>query len=294
VAPDQVNLRTLFKALGGAVGSRALESAPTERTAAEEDVVLLDAAPSKVTAIPLEVEAFVDGIQASLCLTHRAHRPIYLSFVAAAAIGHNASVKGLTERLFIQTSETDAAFITALGSGVEIIANPSSDPPTLERDAQRAVGTMRDQMERTLVSDLLNTGCATLVLDGSLLARDYDHRLVGVVKSTNHQWLDDETSLYGLEEGWRSPRFVITERSGRIRYSCYVQMVDKSAGAWNLGLIRLEAFDPDLLDPLAALALKERQGARSGDRRWDRHLASVRVTEEFLRARRPSVYDLGT
>jgi hypothetical protein len=286
------DLRVLFKALGGYSGVRALESAPIERTKAEEDVRLLDDTPVRVTAAPLAVEAFVDGIQASLCLTHFSHRPVYLSYVAAGAVGHGATPKGLLERLVLQASELDIAFLEALESGVEIDVTASADPPTIEREAQRAIGTMRDQLERRLVVDLLEQGSSRLVLDGSLLGRDHDARLVGVIKSSQHQWLDDESVLYGLGEGWRSPRFVITERGGRARYSCYVQMVDKSSGAWNLGLIRLETFDPDLLDPLASLALSERQGSRSGDRRWDRHLASVRVVEEFLRARRPSVFSL--
>lgn len=289
---DQIDLRALFKSLGGAVGPRALDSVPTEREPAEADVELLDEGPVKVTAAPLEVEAFVDGIQASLCLVHRDHRPVYLSYIGAAAVGHGAKAVGLRERLFLQASELDAAFVEDLGSHIEIDVIASADPPTLERDAHRAVGSGRDLLERTLVVDLLAQDCKTLVLDGSLLGRDHDERLVGVVKSTNKIWLNDESVLYGLPEGWRSPRFSIEQNGGRRRYSCYVQMVDKERGAWNLGLVRLESYNPDLLDPLAARALSERQGARSGDRRWDRHMASVRVVEEFLRGRRPSVFSL--
>jgi hypothetical protein len=75
------------------------------------------------------------------------------------------------------------------------------------------------------------------------------------------------------------------------RFSCYVRLHDATAHGWNFGLIRLEAFDPDRLMALGALALSERQGPRSGDGRWDRHLASVAITEKVLRSRRPSVFD---
>ncbi len=291
-AMPSIDLRALFKGLGGATGVRALESAPLERTRAEEDVTLLDSGPSKITAAPSAVDGFVDGIQASLCLRHVEHRPVYLSYVAAGSVGAGARPLGLLEDLVLIASELERGFLTDLGSGVPIVGIAAQDPPTLEREAQRLVGTRRDQLERQLVTQLLDGGCGALMVDGSLLGRANDARLIGVVKTTAHQWLDDESGLFGLREGWRSPRFVITERGGRQRYSCYVQMVDKSAGAWNLGLIRVEAFDPELLDGAAARALSERQGARGGDRRWDRHLASVRVTEEFLRARRPSVFAL--
>ena len=287
---EPVDLRTLFRALGGSIGVRALESTPTERTVAEGEVELLDTKPVKITAKPLAIEAFIDGIQASLCLTHRAHRPIYLSYIAAAALGASTTPKGFSEKLFIQTSALDVAFVEGLGAHVDLSINPSDDPPTLERDAQRNVGMARDQLERHLVTDLLTSTDGRLVLDGSLLAREHDARLVGVIKTTNHQWMTDESSLFGLPEGWRSPRFAITERSGRKRYSTYVQLVDKTNSAWNYGLIRLETFDPDLLDPLAALTLRERQGPRSGDPRGDRHLTSIHVVEEFLRARRPIVF----
>jgi hypothetical protein len=289
---DDVDLRVLFRALGGFSGVRALESSPIERTKAEEQVDLLDAAPSKITASPLDVAAFVDGIQASLCLTHFEHRPVYLSYVAAAAVGHGSSVKGLRERLLLQSAQLDVPFLESLNSGVPIGILPFDDPPSLEREAQRTIGSLRDQMERRLVTDMLEEDVGRLVLDGSLLGREHDVRLVGVVKTSAHQWLDDESCLYGLPEGWRSPRFSISEKGGRQRYSCYVQMVDKSRGPWNQGLIRLEAFDAELLDSLAALALTERQGSHSGDRRWDRHMAGVRAVEDYLRARRPSVFSL--
>jgi hypothetical protein len=135
------------------------------------------------------------------------------------------------------------------------------------------------------------------VVDGSLVARPIRDRVVGVVKTTNRRYLPDESVLWGLPAGWRSPRFKIPEGSqnvGAPRYSCYLRLHDASRQAWNFGLIRLETFDLDLLEPLCALALEERQPAGSLDRRYDRHLAGVRAVEDLLRARRPSIFGGGS
>ena len=71
-----------------------------------------------------------------------------------------------------------------------------------------------------------------------------------------------------------------------------MRLHDANSQAWSFGMVRLEAFNPDLLDPLAARALNERQGPHSGDGRYDRHLVSVATCEKLLCARRPMVFDL--
>lgn len=287
------DLRALFKSVGRFAGQRALEVAPTERVKVDVEVEMLDAASSTVSSTPLDVHAFVDGVQATLSIAHREQRPVYLYYAAAGALGRGAVAVGLREKLSLVCSDADAAWVSQLGGGIPIEQMANASPPELERNAFRLVGLVRDTLERELVGDLLEEGCETLVLDGSLTGRPTDRRLVGVVKSTQRIWLSDESLLWRLEEGWRSPRFKIpagASGSGMDRYSCYVQMTDKRHGAWNEGLIRLESFDADTLDALAARCLAERQGSRSGDRRWDRHLASVRATEEFLRSRRPSIF----
>jgi len=289
------DLRSLFKSIGRFGAVRALDVSPTERPKADVVVEMLDELPSQITAEPLQVAGFVDGIQATLCVTHREQRPIYLFYVGAAALGEGSKPVGLRERLALICSDSDAEWVSLISAGVPIEQLVDATPPELERDAHRLVGSARDHLERALVADLLAQGVGTLVVDGSLVGRPVDRRLVGVVKTSQRQWLDDESVLWRLPEGWRSPRFKIPAGQGGMgvdRYSCYVQMTDKSSGAWNMGLIRLESFDPDVLDSLAARCLLERQGSRSGDMRWDRHMASVRAVEEFLRSRRPSVFAL--
>jgi hypothetical protein len=120
--------------------------------------------------------------------------------------------------------------------------------------------------------------------------------MLGVVKDVSStRYLPDGRSLFGLPVGWRSPVFRIPAGNvgGSVvdRFSCYVRLRDSTARGWNFGLIRLEAFNPDQLMALGALALSERHGRRSGDGRWDRDMASVAITEKVLRSQRPSVFN---
>ena len=286
------DLRTFFKSLGRFGAVRALDVSPTERVKSDEDIRVFDEKPVAVGGPALAVEGFLDGIQATLCVTHRQQRPVYLYYCAAAVLGPEVRVVGLREVLSLLCSDKDAEWLSTLEGGLPIDQLADDTPPELERGAHRLIGTTRDNMERSLVRDLLEEGCGTLVIDGSLTGRPVDARLVGVVKTTASQWLDDESSLWSLPEGFRSARFRVRGKDHVDRYSCYLQMTNKSDAAWNTGLIRLESFDADLLEPLAVLCLGERQGLLSGDRRWDRHLASVAAVEQFLRSRRPSVFEM--
>lgn len=287
------DLRALFKAIGQFRAYRGLDSSPTERERADAPVEMIESRPSKVEDVPLVVAGFLDGIQATLCVTHREQRPVYLYYVASAVLGDKAVVEGVREHLGLVCSDKDRVWAESISAGVPVETLSEDTPPELERAASRLISLARDGLERALIEDLLDQDCGRIVLDGSLMGRRDDERLVGVIKTTSRQWLEDESVLWGLKEGWRSPVFKIIGRGDTPnRYSCYVQMTDKSASAWNTGLIRLEAFDPELLGPLAARCLSERQGQLSKDPRWDRHLGSVRVVEEFLRARRPAVFSL--
>jgi hypothetical protein len=290
-ADPQYDLRRLFKAVGR-VGGRGGENAAVERKDTDETVEVIDAHPLEITADPLEVTGFVDGIQSSMHLTHRERRPVVLYYVAAGALGEKATPVGLVEKLRILAAADDVEWVAGLDSSIPVEHLAGASPPEFELNALHAIGTARDQVERELVHLLLaDRSHGSIVVDGSLTGRPKDRRIVGVVKSVRSRYLPDEKVVWNLPVGWRSPRFKIGD-GGNSRFSCYLQLVDKGEAAWNLGLIRLEALDPDLLEPLAARCLAERQGARSGDARWDRHLASVRAVEEFLRARRPAAFSL--
>jgi hypothetical protein len=296
--PDgQYDLRAFFHAVGRFSGEKALTSTPPDRPEPEVPAELLDADNARVEADPLPVAAFVDGIQAALVVTHRAHRPVYLNFVASGAVGTSPRggplPLGVRERLTVVCSTLDREWVDEVRTGIPVEELPVETPPDIERAAVQILGGAREQLERRLVEDLVAQGHAPLALDGSLVGRPYQAELVGIVKSTGRKYLADESYLFRLPAGWRSPRFKIpagSAGSGIDRYSCYLRMVNASQHAWNFGLIRLETFDPDLL---AGRCLQERQNAASGDRRWDRHLAGVRAVEEFLRSRRPAAFAIG-
>lgn len=292
------DLRTFFRAVGSNGYARALSTTPTERPETDTPVELLETAPSKVTAAPLPVAGFLDGIQAALCVTHIEHRPVYLAYCAAGAVAHGMRPLGVKEELFAVAAGLDREWFDGLGTTIPVEELISELPPDIERDAHRLLGTHRDGLERGLVSDLVMLGLVTddapLVVDGSLRGRPVTRSLVSVVKTTARKYLPDERVLFGLPAGWRSPLFKIpagAAGNGVDLYSCYVRMFDASQAAWSFGLIRLETHDPQQLEPLAAMALGQRQGQGTGDARFDRHLAGVRATEDFLRARRPSVFN---
>lgn len=285
------DLRSLFKAVGR-VGGRGGENAAQERADSAEEVHLLEHSPLEVTADPAGVAGFVDGIQAQMHLTHIERRPVSLYYVAAGALADGAQPTALIERLRIQCTEADRAWVDGLQSGIPIEILADAPPPELENAAMRAVGAARDAAERQVIEDLVaRDDDGLVVVDGSLLARPRSPRVVGVVKTSRSRYLEDERVVWELRRGWRSPRFTIGT-GGTLRYSCYVQLIDKSEGAWNLGLIRLESYVLENLEPMAARCLRETQTRSSGDARWDRHLGSVRAVEEFLRARRPAAFSM--
>ena len=128
--------------------------------------------------------------------------------------------------------------------------------------------------------------------DGSLVGRSVDPRVVGIVKTTARRYMADETELWRLPKGWRSARFSIPAGNdmGVERHSCYVRLHDARRRPWDFALIRVETFDPDLCEPVAALALTDAQDGSRSDARWDRHLRGVRCVEDLMRARRPAIF----
>jgi len=288
-----VDLREFFHAVGIFSPSRALTEAPAIRTECDVPVGMLDTDPAEIVCAPIEVEGFIDGVQAALCVTYRGHRPVYLTYVAAGVGSADGRLLAVKERLEVLHSQLDSEWVGTIASGIRTVELAETRPDELASAAIAVLGGERETMERSLIEDVVDVRNANLVVDGSLVGRPVRRQLLGVVKTTMRRYLADESVLWGLPTGWRSPRFVIPSGSQGVRaprYSCYLRLHDASRQAWNFGLVRLETFDLDLLEPLAALALAERQPAGSHDRRYDRHLSGVRATEDLLRARRPSVF----
>jgi len=290
---DAIDLREFFHALGSFSPSRALTEAPAIRTECDVPVEMIDTDPAEIVCEPIKVEGFIDGVQAALCVTYRGHRPVYLTYVAAGVGSADGRLLAVKERLELLHSQLDTEWIATVASGIQTIELAETRPDELASSAIAVLGGERETMERSLIEDIVDTRNANLVVDGSLVGRPVRRQLLGVVKTTMRRYLPDESVLWGLPAGWRSPRFLIPSGSQGVRsprYSCYLRLHDASRQAWNFGLVRLETFDLDLLEPLCALALSERQPAGSHDRRYDRHLAGVRATEDLLRAHRPTVF----
>ena len=296
-APGQQPTYDLFALLRrtGRARSDASLSFPEERTESTSGVELLEDEPAPVQAPPAPVWAFLDGIQNQILLTYRQHRPVVLAFAAAGAAGSSGTLVGLSERIALVCAAAETEWVEKVNTTPPLPLTPVPDgpPPEVSRAVLEQVGHMRAACEVDLRTKLLAEAPLThlLVLDGSLLGSQPDNRLAAVAKTVRTRYLKDESALWGLRPGWRSPIFKLPA-SGQTpaRYSCYVRLHSAEYGEWSFGLIRIEAFYPEALDGLAARTLTERQSSGSGDPRWDRHLTSVATCERLLRARRPMVF----
>lgn len=294
--PGGHDLKAFFRAVGRFGGQAALSTAPEARYVHDTDVDLLDTEPCRITADPLALAAVVDGVQASLVVTYRSHRPVLLSYTGAAAVDPSVRPLHIDEHLEIVHCPAEGPWVFSLGSTIPTHEVATDDPLEAETQARDRLGGLRAAAEQRVV-EAARAGDAggTVLVDGGLRGYGASRHLVGVVKSHRTRYLPDESVLWGLPGGWRSPRFRIAGREvgqatpAADRYSCYVRLFDASEQPWNFGLVRLETFDPERLDPLAAAALRQRQPAGS-DARWDVHLKAVRGVEDMLRARRPAVF----
>lgn len=258
----------------------------------EDPAELLDSGARRVdTRDVADVACFIDGVQDLLTLTWRESRPIALLHVAAGAVDVDGRPLSLVEDLRLIAAEADRDFI----DGLDLDDIPpvtwlaAIEPPDLERLVAGQQSAVRESLERRLAVHMLDvTDTGMVLVDGHTAGRPSDMRLGGVVKTTRTRYLADESVLWTLPVGWRSPRFKLT---GPERYSCYVRLAAAAKG-WSGGLIRVEAHDPDLLDPIAAHCLQQRQPAATGDARWDVHLAPVAACERMLRARKPALFTL--
>lgn len=289
---DAVDLRGFFAVVGGLQYASRAGVDTDDRPEPENPVEMLDQHPLDITSIdPYPVRAFVDGTQSSITVTRVDARPVALVYVSAAAVTPEREVITLREELFCACAQEEAEWLALADVRIPVEVIDEDSPPLLERRSVDLVAGRREGAERDVVLELVDDpDPAAIIVDGTLVGRAVDHRLIGVVKTTKRRYLADETVIYRLPEGWRSPRFVI-ENEGTTRYSCYLRLFEASIGRrWDFGLIRLESHDPERLDRAAATAYAWR--ARPGsDARWDRHLAGMIGCEQHLKARRPVVFD---
>ena len=285
------NLRNLFRAVGSFAGGDPA-STTLERTEASAEVSLLDAGCAQVTAEPVEVRGWVDGVQSRVVLRYFAHRPVSLCYVAAGAVDSAGQLVHIDETLTLICSEADLDSVAELAATVgenplPVTMVSSTDPLETQVLSAAVVDDMRNSAESEVVRHLCDTGVTPLVVDGDLRARRAVSDMIGVAKTHRTRYLPDESVLWGLPAGWRSPRFTIDAGGNRPRTSAYLRLHDAAARAWDFGLVRVECWDPDLVDAACATVLANRQPPGVSDSRWDRHLGPVAWCEQALRDHRP-------
>lgn len=290
---ENVDVRKLLSSVGSSSFERALLTPQGKRTKPDFPSVMLEKKSKEISGDPLMVSGFLDGIQASLCLRYIEHRPVYLSYAAAGVITEEKDLNSVKESLELVMSSKEKAWYNSIDYSMKQFFIEEEEPEEIELKAANRLSEQRNLLESSSIEENLNAREGFLVLDGGLVGKKIDPRLVGVVKTTRNKYLEDESILRDLPEGYMSPRFMIPEGSQGVlaaRYATYVRLHDASKRHWNFGLIRLESFDPEVLEMLAMRCLLERQSSRSMDARFDRHITSIKSCEEKLRANRPSIF----
>lgn len=293
---DPIDMTALLHAVGGWADATVRDE--PDRAEPDKPATLIDANPLSLDGVaPHPVDGFVDGVQRGISLTYREQRPVVLAYAAAGAVDGSHRPFAVAEHLQLVSAEADRTWLQGLlgDQAVPIDTIDSDDPSVCQARAAQAAGLLREQVERSLTTDLAGrSDLRLLILDGSLLGRPHDTTLVGVAKTHTRRYLADERAIYRLPVGWRSPRFTIPPGAvgnAHELHSCYVRLADAQHRHWSYGLIRIEAYEVDLLEPVAAACLANRQ--RGGhDPRGDRHLAGVRAVERFLTARQPAMFSL--
>ena len=292
---NTIDIRDLLNSVGSSSFERALLAPVVKRTKPDFPSILLENNSKKVEVEPLAVSGFMDGIQASLCLKYISHRPVYLSYACAGVISGDKNLDSVKESLELVISQEELDWYEGLNFSMKKYVVPSNDPEVIEHLAATRLSETRNELELASIAGNLESVSGYLVVDGGLVGKNPNSRLVGVVKTTRNKYLEDETLIKNLPEGFMSQRFIIPAGSQGVledRYSCYLRLHDASRRHWNFGLVRLESFDPEILESLASRCLLERQSQGSIDPRFDRHITSIKTCEDKLRANRPSIFQL--
>ena len=280
-----VDIRAVTRALGRAGGPVAA-SGPTYRAAKLLDLTVAQIPPQTT---PLAVDGVVDGIQCSLVLRRREHRPITLFYVASGSCS-GTKLTAIAERLSVICSHRDQEWVASRTPGLPITVLDEHHPSAVEVATIRVIDRARRAAERHIVETADPAG--TLLVDGPVRHYNIPGTRVGVVKSLGEQlWIP--ASLLPTEFAHRSPIFRIPaeSRTQADVHSCYLRIQPSTGNQpGNEGIIRLESTDPDLMDALCMYAVQHRQRPDSGDPRWAVHLSSVRATEDVLRVRSPWVF----
>lgn len=264
----------------------------TDRKEVPEPFEMLEADPVEIIPAAVDNSVFIDGIQSAKIISYQDHRPVILSFTSAGGISQSLKPVDLVETLEVVCCESNAEDILANGCPVAVTTVADNENPGVVDSAVRGeINKSRDKQEFLLAARLLRADNEGLVIaDGHLAHRPEDKRMLGIVKTTNTNLIGDESDLWRLREGWRSPLFRVPADFGggtADRYSAYVRLRSSRNRQWSHGLIRVETYDPEMIDVAAGIALANRQGVRTTDPRGDRHVTPVARVEKWLKSRIP-------
>lgn len=285
-----------LKAFVGHLAARSPVATPT-RGQYRRITSQVESAARKVTAAPVPVIGFVDGIQRRCVVGRVEHRDVTLAYVSAGT-AHRGKLLTVTERLAAICSAADEERVRAAGPGMPVAVLPALHPWSLASATDEYIDGTRRALELEALADAPTSAGAVVVVDGSLPPSCTRSDLVGVIKSaTETDWLTDP-ALFPTTQGWRSPALLLPagEVGKRDRLSAYVRLRSATGQhAWTFSLVRVEVFADQgiaLLDAAAAMVISQRQPLGSGDPRAETHLNGFRHAEEQLRARAPFGIDV--
>lgn len=279
--------RSFFRAVGGA-GVRYFPETLPERPDPEVDADAVEDIPTDVRRTdPLQIHAYVDGVQnLAQQRWYPQGDPVLLFHVAAGAVTETGAIEASEERVGVLCSLEDEAWLLGEGCMLPIVAIPHPpDRDMLVRELTKQVDKMRLEAEQKVVSTLTDRfPHLFFVMDGSLAALPKAQNMVGVVKSLKKKYFRDESAAKQLQAGWRSPMFMVGNR-----YTAYLRLHPTGSLPWHFGLVRVEVRYPGLMNAACSAVWRNRQQRNLTDRRWAVHIQGVAATEQLLRARRPVV-----
>lgn len=289
-----IDLRGLFRQLGAPVRRRLPVADPRMRAMWAGPVVGALDPVEEVTECELPPVLFADGCQSQVLLQWRSdadgRRPVTLCWAGAAAwVGPSTKPQVSTERMWLGCSYRDEDWLRGVPTGLPVIASEFRFGGDVQKDLGRILRRVRSELEVHVVAEA-DPGAGGIVLaDGGLLAHRVRPGTVGVVKTHRTRYVADERPLVRLAVGSRTAVFRLPgrTRTEQDRWSAYVRLNAPESGEAVRGLVRLEAWDPGLIDPAAAVAVRTRQGPGSDDPRWDRHLKGIRTVERLLKSMDP-------
>jgi len=304
--PSRARVREALFAAGGVPGAGRLATHPSAPIAtpfgtAEPVEHRRVRAMAVSPAAPPPNVGFLDGIQRFALEGHFDLAPVVRAYVAAAVLTREC------DGLKTAAEEQEECFVAPLArlsvprrKALEALGLPVHDCRGEGRahplvDAQRAVEEVerrRERLECTVADGFATANPdAWLVVDGAIRPGSPSHRVIGVVKSHETQFLDgsDLEAALTLPHDCRSSVFAKASTHGGKVYTWYLRLWPWDGEDLLHGLVRIERcahqHTVEEADAVSGWLLSERSPLSAPDGRWDRLLYPIHLVESYLRAR---------